>query len=173
MIRENGQPRTRFILVTFCYESGKTSLLASPELLGRREPKPLRGAIRLLEAMGHGVLTEFPLKSGRRADILSLSGTGEIWIVEVKSGIQDFRSDNKWQGYLAWCDRFFFAAGPDFPIEILPGTTGLLVADSYEAVLVRESAVTPLAGATRKALTLRFAHLAARRLSGLARPIAG
>src|SRR5215475_3050478 len=134
-------------MVTFCYESGKTSLLAFPELRGKREPKPLRGAIRLLESMGHGALTEFPLKDGRRADILSLSRNGEIWIVEVKSGVQDFRSDHKWHEYLAWCDRFFFAAGPDFPVEILPESAGLLIADGYEAVLVREPAETPLAGA--------------------------
>jgi hypothetical protein len=160
-------------MVTFGNESGKTSLLAFPEWLGRREPKPLRGAIRLLEAMGHGVLTEFPLKNGRRADILSLGGRGEIWIVEVKSGVQDFRSDHKWQDYIAWCDRFFFAAGPDFPAEILPEEAGLLIADGYGAVLVREPVETPLAGARRKALILRFAHLAARRLSDLCRPVAG
>jgi hypothetical protein len=123
--------------------------------------------------MGHGVLAEFPLKSGRRADILSLSAKGEFWIVEVKSGAADFRSDRKWQDYLAWCDRFFFAAGPHFPVEILPEAAGLLIADGYEAVLVREPAETPLATARRKALTLRFAHLAARRLSDLCRPIAG
>jgi hypothetical protein len=169
----NGQPSTRFILGTFCYESGKTSLLALPELLGRREPKPLRGAIRLLESMGHGVLTEFPLKSGRRADILSLNAKGEIWIVEVKSCAADFRSDRKWQDYLAWCDRFFFATSSDFPVEILPEAAGLLIADGYEAVLVREPAGTPLAGTRRKALTLRFAHLAARRLSAICRPAAG
>jgi hypothetical protein len=159
-------------LVTFCYESGKTSLLAFPDLPGKREPKPLRGAMRLLESMGHGVLTEFPLKNGRRADILSLSANGEIWIVEVKSCVADFRSDRKWQDYLAWCDRFFFAAGPDFPAEIFPEAAGILIADCYEAVLIREPAETSLASPRRKALTLRFAHLAARRLSDLCRPLA-
>lgn len=146
--------------------------LAPAEKAGRPEPKPLRGAIRLLEAMGHGVLTEFPLKSGRRADILSLGGKGEIWIVEVKSGVPDFRSDRKWQDYLEWCDRFFFAVGPEFPAEILPQEAGLFIADEYEAILVREPAATPLSTARRKALTLRFAHLAARRLSGRDDPIA-
>ncbi len=152
-----------------------TDALQSPapaEKAGRPEPKPLRGAIRLLEAMGHGALTEFPLKSGRRADILSLGGKGEIWIVEVKSGVPDFRSDRKWQDYLEWCDRFFFAVGPEFPAEILPQDAGLFIADEYEAVLVREPAATTLSPARRKALTLRFAHLAARRLSGPDDPIA-
>jgi hypothetical protein len=123
--------------------------------------------------MGHGALTEFPLRSGRRADILSIGEKGEIWIVEVKSGVPDFRSDHKWQDYLEWCDRFFFAVGPEFPAEILPMEAGLIIADEYEAILVQEPAATPLAGARRKALTLRFAHLAARRLSGRDDPIFG
>jgi hypothetical protein len=148
------------------YGSATPSLLAAADKAARGEPKPLRGAVRLLESMGHGALTEFPLRSGRRADILSIGEKGEIWIVEVKSGVPDFRSDHKWQDYLEWCDRFFFAVGPEFPAEILPMEAGLLISDEYEAILVQEPAATPLAGARRKALTLRFAHLAARRLSG-------
>jgi hypothetical protein len=150
-------------VVTFENAAAKNSLLASS---GRPPPKPLRGAVRLLEALGHGTLTEFPLKSGRRADILSLGLKGEIWIVEVKSGVPDFRSDHKWQDYLEWCDRFFFAVGPTFPAEILPEDAGLLIADEYDAVLAREPQASTLLPARRKALTLRFAHLAARRLSG-------
>ncbi len=160
-------------MVKLEYGSGGALLPASASKTARPEPKPLRGAIRLLESMGHGTLTEFPLRSGRRADILSLGVKGEIWIVEVKSGVPDFRSDRKWQDYLEWCDRFFFAVGPEFPAEILPAEAGLLISDEYEAILVREAAATPLFGARRKALTLRFAHLAARRLSGRDDPIAG
>jgi hypothetical protein len=150
---------------------GKISLLDIAAMPGHQKPKPLRGAIRLLESLGHGALTEFPLKSGRRADILSLDRKGEIWIVEVKSSVPDFRADQKWQEYLEWCDRFFFAVGPEFPAGILPGDAGLLIADGYEAELAREPTRAPLAAARRKALTLRFAHLAARRLSGLENPI--
>ena len=155
------------------YGSAAPSLLAVAEKMARVEPKPLRGAIRLLESMGHGALIEFPLRSGRRADILSIGARGEIWIVEVKSGVPDFRSDHKWRDYLEWCDRFFFAVGPEFPAEILPLEAGLLISDEYEAILVQEPAATPLAGARRKALTLRFAHVAARRLSGREDPIIG
>jgi hypothetical protein len=155
------------------YGSGAPSLLAPAEKMARAEPKPLRGAFRLLESMGHGALTEFPLRSGRRADILSIGEKGEIWIIEVKSGVPDFRSDHKWQDYLEWCDRFFFAVGPEFPAKILPMEAGLIISDEYEAILVQEPAATPLAGARRKALTLRFAHLAARRLSGRDDPIIG
>lgn len=148
-------------------------LLALPSKAGRPEPKPLRGAVRFLESLGHGALAEFPLKSGRRADILSLGEKGEIWIVEVKSGVPDFRADHKWQDYLEWCDRFFFAVGPEFPVEMLPEEAGLFISDEYEAVLVREPAPVQLTSARRKALTLRFAHLAARRLSGRDDPFSG
>ncbi len=158
-------------MVTFDDSRGTSALQCEGQ--GRCAPKPLRGAVRLLEAMGHGTLTEFPLKSGRRADILSLGGKGEIWIVEVKSGVPDFRSDHKWQDYLEWCDRFFFAVGPAFPTHILPEDAGLLIADEYEAVLVREPETVLLPGGRRKALTLRFAHLAARRLSGREDPLQG
>ncbi len=160
-------------MVKFEYGPGTTLLLAQAPKPGRPEPKPLRGAMRFLESLDHGVLTEFPLKSGRRADILSLGEKGEIWIVEVKSGVPDFRADHKWQDYLEWCDRFFFAVGPEFPPEILPEDAGLLISDEYEAALVREPVAMPLLGARRKALTLRFAHLAARRLSGRGDPVLG
>jgi len=152
--------------VTFDAGFSKSSLLAKAGKNSRAQPKPLCGTMRLLEAMGHAVLTEFPLKSGRRADLLSIGEKGDIWIVEVKSGVPDFRSDHKWQDYLAWCDRFFFAVGPDFPRGLLPEDAGLFIADGYEALLEREPEAVPLPGARRKALTLRFAHLAARRLSG-------
>ena len=154
-------------MVTLGNAAAKNSL---PVTGGRPGPKPLRGAVRLLESMGHGTLTEFPLKSGRRADILSLGMKGEIWIVEVKSGVPDFRSDHKWRDYLEWCDRFFFAVGPDFPAAILPPHAGLLIADDYDAVLVSEPETMRLAASRRKALTLRFAHIAARRLSGRGDP---
>ncbi|MGO8954237.1 MAG: MmcB family DNA repair protein [Rhodomicrobium sp.] len=129
--------------------------------------------MRLLESLGHAALVEFPLRSGRRADILSLGEKGEIWIVEVKSGVPDFRADRKWQDYLEWCDRFFFAVGPDFPAEILPEAAGLFISDEFDAVLIREPDPVPLRSARRKALTLRFAHLAARRLSGREDPVMG
>ncbi len=158
-------------MVTFGGSAGKYPLQATIQNEGRPEPKPLRGTVRLLQSMGHGTLTEFPLRNGRRADILSLGEKGEIWIVEVKSGVPDFRADHKWQDYLEWCDRFFFAVGPSFPASILPEEAGLMIADDYEAVLVKDPEETPLRGSRRKALTLRFAHLAARRLSGRDDPV--
>ena len=142
-----------------------TNLLCDEEELDRgRIPKPLRGTVRLLAAMGHASLCEFPLRNGRRADILTLDGKGSIWIVEVKSCVNDFRTDKKWGEYLDWCDRFFFAVGPEFPAEILPPDAGLIVADPHDGVLIREPAKAALATARRKILMLQFARLAAGRL---------
>jgi hypothetical protein len=123
--------------------------------------------------MDHACLAEVPLKSGRRADILSLTQTGSIWIVEVKSGVPDFRSDHKWQDYLEWCDCFCFAVGPDFPVTLLPEECGLIISDHHGGVLVREPRGFPLAGARRRSVTLRFAHLAAGRLASGSDPLRG
>lgn len=131
-----------------------------------RIPAPLPGAIRLCHALGHAVLAEVPLRTGRRVDILTLDSNGAITIVEVKSGLPDFRSDNKWREYLEWCDRFYFAVGPDFPRDVLPADTGLIISDRHDGLILRESVCSTVAPARRKRLTLRFAHLAAGRLMG-------
>jgi hypothetical protein len=138
----------------------------SVELPSRPIPTPQRGAIRHLHALGYATLAEFPLKSGRRADILALSPSGDVWIVEVKSCLADYRSDRKWTEYAEWCDSLFFAVGPDFPHDVLPSDAGLLIADAYDGEIVRYPECAPISAARRKALTLRFARLAALRLSG-------
>jgi hypothetical protein len=122
-----------------------------------------RGAARLLRALNFACIVEFPLPSGRRADIAALGPKGEIWIVEVKSSVEDFRTDHKWQDYRAHCDRLFFAVAIEFPQALLPPDTGLMVADPYGAQMIREAPAHPIAAATRKALTLRFGRLAAAR----------
>ena len=138
----------------------------SVELPSRPILLPQRGAIRHLQALAYATLTEFPLKSGRRADILALSPSGEVWIVEVKSCLADYRSDRKWHEYAEWCDSLFFAVGPEFPQDILPSDVGLLIADAYDGEIVRHPECVPVSAARRKALTLRFARLAALRLNG-------
>ncbi len=122
-----------------------------------------RGAARLFMALGFAPLTEVCLPNGRRADIMALGRRGEIAIVEVKSGPEDFRADRKWGDYLPFCDAFFFAVAPEFPRLILPEAPGLIVADAFDGAVLREAPATPLAGARRKALTLAFARLAAWR----------
>lgn len=126
-----------------------------------------RGAFRLLEALGYAALTEVTLPNGRRADLMALGPKGEIFIVEVKSGIEDFRTDGKWHEYGPYCDAFAFAVAPEFPREILPEEPGLIVADGFGGAILREAPVTPLAGARRKALTLAFGRLAAMRAAGV------
>ncbi|GGE44094.1 hypothetical protein GCM10011367_18520 [Marinicauda pacifica] len=124
----------------------------------------MRGTARLLYDLGINAIPEFTLPCGRRADLAGLGPKGEIVIVEIKSGIADFRTDQKWPDYFDWCDRFFFAVSDRFPAAVLPEQTGLIVADAFGAGIVRESPVDKLAPARRKALTLRFARHAAERL---------
>ena len=126
-----------------------------------------RGAARLLADLGYAPLAEVTLPNGRRADLMALSGRGELIIIEVKSSLEDFRVDRKWHEYAPYCDRFAFAVAPEFPRDILPDEPGLIVADSFGGAVLREAPSTPLAPARRKALTLAFARLAAMRATSL------
>ncbi len=123
-----------------------------------------RGVMRLFDAMGLASLPEVPLANGRRLDLLALGDGGALWAVEIKSSLADFRADRKWPDYLDFCERLYFAVPPDFPHEVLPAEHGLIVADAYDARILRAAAERKLSAARRKALTLRFARLAARRL---------
>lgn len=134
---------------------------------GRQSPAAAaiqRGVCRYLRALGHSVVTELALMTGRRADVVALAPNGELWIAEIKSCLNDYRTDRKWQGYREHCDRLYFAVDADFPLEVLPSEAGLIVADRYGAALLREAAEHRLIPARRKAVTLRFAHAAALRL---------
>jgi hypothetical protein len=115
-------------------------------------------------------VTEVSLANGRRADIAAVAASGEIWIVEIKSSIEDFRTDQKWPEYRDYCDRLFFAVAPGFPREILPPDTGLVIADRYGGEIVRAAPEHKLAGARRKAVTLRLVHTAAFRLQAAIDP---
>ena len=126
-----------------------------------------RGAGRLMVALGYAPLFEVTLPNGRRADIMALGPKGEIAICEVKSGLEDFKTDRKWGEYAPYCDAFFFAVAPEFPREILPEEPGLIVADGFGGAVLRDAGATPLVAARRKALTLAFARLAALRAAPL------
>ena len=126
-----------------------------------------RGAARLLVALGYSPLLEVTLPNGRRADLMALGRKGEIFIVEVKSGIEDFRVDLKWPEYRPYCDAFAFAVAPEFPRDILPEEPGLIIADGFGGAVLRDAGIVALAGARRKALTLAFARLAALRAAGV------
>src|SRR5690242_12705127 len=129
-----------------------------------------RGTSRLLHAHGRCVVSELPLPSGRRADLVALNQGGEIWIVEIKSSIADFRADQKWMDYRLHCDRLFFATTVEVPCEIFPPDTGLIVADAFDAQIVCEAPEHRLHAATRRSMTLSIARAAALRLQSLADP---
>ena len=122
-----------------------------------------RGTARLMLDMGYAPLLEVGLPNGRRADVMALGPRGEIAICEVKSGVEDYRVDRKWQEYGPFCDALYFAVAPEFPQDVLPEAPGLIVADGFGGAVVRTAPVSPLAPARRKALTLAFARLGAMR----------
>jgi len=129
-----------------------------------------RGVCRMLAQRGFASLTEFPTRDGLRMDVCALGPKGEVWCVEVKSSRADFLSDTKWEGYLGWCDRFFFAVPESFPDEMLPVEHGLIRADAYGGDILRWGPDTRLAAARRKAVTLTFARSAAQRVLSLTDP---
>jgi hypothetical protein len=129
-----------------------------------------RGACRALALLGYVSLVEFPLANGRRADILALGKTGDFVIVEIKSSVADFRADRKWAGYRDYADRLCFAVPNDFPRSLIPDECGLMVADAFGAAVLRDGATVKLAAGRRRALTLRFARIAAARLRRLLDP---
>jgi hypothetical protein len=129
-----------------------------------------RGVARHLASLGFAAVEEFVPARGLRVDVMALGPKGEIWVVECKSCRADFRADSKWQGYLDWCDRYFWAVDQAFPTDLLPEGTGLIVADAYDAEILRMAPESRLAGARRNALIRRFATHAARRLHALRDP---
>jgi hypothetical protein len=143
---------------------------------GRQSPAAFdvcRGVARLLRARGMAAVAEVALANGRRADVVGIADGGEIWIVEIKSSVGDFRADGKWPEYREFCDRLLFAVAPAFPTEILPPDTGLIVADRYGGEVVRAAPEHRLAGARRKAVTLRVLRTAAFRLQAAIDPEGG
>ena len=135
-----------------------------------------RGVTRLLFNRDMFALCEVPLANGRRADMMAVDGRGLITIVEIKVSRADLMGDQKWPHYLDYCDHFFWAVPQGFALEpfedtpFQPDCCGLIVADRYDAAVVRQAPTRALAAARRKAETLRFARRAARRLVGAADP---
>jgi hypothetical protein len=143
-------------------------------LLKEMTPQPgvllARGVCRALMQHGWATLTEVTLANGRRVDVMALQGSGEIIVVEVKSSLEDFRSDRKWGEYREYCDALYFAVPDSFPTELIPPECGLIMADHFAAEIVRPAPVIRLNPARRKAMTLRFAQLAALKLQRLIDP---
>lgn len=129
-----------------------------------------RGTCRHLIAHGAIPLAELTLPNGRRADLVGVTDKSEIWIVEVKSSIEDFRTDQKWPEYTDYCDRFFFAVDTEFPLDLVPDEAGLIVADRYGAAIIRDAPFDRMPPANRKAVMARFARTSAARLHALYDP---
>jgi hypothetical protein len=139
----------------------------NPLIDGRQSARAMmvrRGLQILLDEMRHATLPELVLANGRRADLVTVSEKGEIWIIEIKTSVEDFRVDCKWPDYRAYCDRLFFATHREVPLDIFPEECGLLLSDGYGAHLMRDAPDHRLAPATRKSLMLNFSRAAARRL---------
>jgi hypothetical protein len=137
-----------------------------------------RGVTRLFCRQDIFAICEVPLPNGRRADMMGVDAKGNLAIVEIKVAKADLVGDCKWTDYLEFCDRFFWAVPPSLARildgeDYLPGEAGLIVADRYDAALVRHAAHRPLAAVRRKAELLRFARRAARRLSEQLDPTLG
>ncbi|MEL6450756.1 MAG: MmcB family DNA repair protein [Pseudomonadota bacterium] len=132
-----------------------------------------RGVARHFASLGWATVEELVPARGLRVDVMALGPKGEVWVVECKSSRADFMSDQKWQGYLEWCDRFFWAVDDQFPVDLLPEGTGLIIADAYDGEIVRMAPEAKLAAARRKVMVHKFATHAARRLQVLRDPGAG
>jgi hypothetical protein len=137
-----------------------------------------RGVTRLLCRHDLYGICEVPLPNGRRADMMAVDSKGVLTIVEIKVAKSDLLGDGKWTDYLDYCDRFFWAVPPELSAILegeryLPKEAGLIVADRYDAALIRDAALRPLAPARRKAELLRFARRAARRLCEQVDPALG
>lgn len=145
----------------------------NPLIDGRQSDRAMtvrRGVQRMLTEMRHAVLPELTLASGRRADLISLSDKGEIWIVEIKSSLVDFRVDAKWPNYKDYCDRFYFAKPPELDADIFPADDGLMAADLHGAEILRAANEHPVAPARRKAMLLKLVRLGADRVHFLMDP---
>jgi hypothetical protein len=132
-----------------------------------------RGVSRHLVSHDIASIEEFVPARGLRVDVMGLGPKGEIWVIECKSSRADFQTDSKWQGYLEWCDRYFWAVDCDFPTDLLPEQTGLIIADAYDAEIIRMAPEHRLAPARRKVVIQKFASHAARRLHRLRDPAMG
>ena len=126
----------------------KARVIARPD----RTRAVARGVTRLLRASGLAVVQEMTFANGRRADVVALGPDYEILVVEIKSGMDDFRTDQKWPDYRDYCDRFFFAVDADFPVDVLDGQVGVIVADAYGGAFVRDAPIHKLSPARRRAL---------------------
>lgn len=145
-----------------------------PIVDGRQSETALRvqrGVMRLLrQRYDLACFAEVPLANGRRADVIGVGPKGQIWVVEIKSSLEDYRVDKKWPEYREFSDRFFFAKPPELEGSIFPESEGLIVADQHGAEILRDAPEDTMAPARRKAMMLRLTRLGADRIHILMDP---
>ena len=139
-------------------------------MVGSGAAEIVRGVARALAAADQAVVAEVPLANGRRADLVALDRSGTITLVEVKASRADFVADRKWQDYLDYCDRFYFAVAAGFPLELLPPDEGLILADRFAGEILRAARLRCLSAPRRKAMLIRIARAAAGRLQAVLDP---
>ncbi|QSB45149.1 MmcB family DNA repair protein [Tsuneonella flava] len=128
-----------------------------------------RGICRLLARNEIWCLPEMPLRNGRRADLMGIDPKGQIIIVEIKVSRADLLGDSKWPDYLDFCDRFYWGLPPALDWAVLdggdfrPDRCGVIVADSYDAEIIRPATTHALATARRRVEVERLARAALRR----------
>lgn len=135
-----------------------------------------RGICRLFARNDIWCLPEMPLRSNRRADLMGIDAKGQLVIVEIKVSRADLLGDGKWTDYLDHCDRFYWGLAAHLDRAcmeteaFLPERCGLIVADGYDAEILRPAPTVALNAARRKAETERLARAALRRQQGLIDP---
>lgn len=135
-----------------------------------------RGICRLFARNDIWCLSEMPLRSNRRADLMGIDAKGHLVIVEIKVSRADLLGDAKWTDYLDHCDRFYWGLAAHLDRACMeteafqPDRCGLIVADGYDAEILRPAPTVPLNAARRKAEVERLARAALRRQQGLVDP---
>lgn len=152
-----------------------TRLLVPPGELPAA-PDVLRGICRLFARNDIWCMPEVPLRCGRRADLMGIDAKGHVIIVEIKVARGDLLGDAKWTDYLDYCDRFYWGLSPVLDRACLetepfrPECCGVIVADGYDAEILRPAPTRKLAPARRKVETERLARASLRRLVNGADP---
>lgn len=143
--------------------------VAAPAAGGDAARAVARGIARLFARNDTWCLPEMPLRCGRRADLMGIDGKGRVVLVEIKVSRADLLGDAKWTEYLDYCDLFYWGLptrldrAPLHGEAFRPERCGVIVADGYDAEIVRAAAPAPLAAARRRVEVERLARAALRR----------
>ena len=157
----------------------RTNPQAELEAAERHAKAVARGICRLFARNDIWCIAEMPLRNGRRADLMGIDAKGQILIVEIKVSRADLLGDGKWPDYLDFCDRFFWGLPPQLDrgcldgMDFRPDCCGVIVADGYDAEIVRPAPLQPLAAARRKVEIERLARTALRRHLAALDPMTG